>query len=73
MPAYMCPDCDVPLIDFLCPKCKQAFALKNGRLFPREDPADDFDEDDDDEDDAFKQIDDDIQDLEMLDFFGEDM
>ena len=75
IPGGCCVDDGSPKFGYECPKCHKAFVVKQGQLLPlNEDETEENDEDskaDDDEEgeDENKKIDDDIQDLEMLDFF----
>jgi uncharacterized Zn finger protein (UPF0148 family) len=79
--SYCCPICKTPLkrgrASYECPKCHKAFVVKQGQLLSLgEDEDVEEKEEDVAEDkgaDENKKIDDDIVDLEMLDFFKDDL
>jgi len=66
---YHCPNCKQDLVKkeklvYECPDCQKTFELKQGQLI-----ANDIDDEDNDE---IEKIDNDIQTLEMLDFFDDE-
>ena len=73
---YKCPNCEQGLIkkekfSYECPNCQKSFVIKHGKLFAF---SDDEESDIDDEDkDEIEKIDDDIETLEMLDFFVDEI
>ena len=73
---YKCLDCGQGLVKkeksiYECPDCQKVFVIRQGQLLP-------FSDDQEskinskDKDDEIEEIDDDIQTLEMLDFFDDE-
>jgi len=72
-----CVDEHGPKFGYECPKCHKTYLVKQGQLLPFGEEGDENEEEDDGGEDEGadenKKIDDDMVNLEMLDFFEDDL